>query len=168
MRASGAISGDHMRKTTNEHNENIDFFRLISCILIALLHFESAMYPEKNFFSGGYLAVDFFFIVSGFYLYKNYSVRQEMPIVYMHNRVKKLYPMYFVGCILAIFYSLLEMLKAHKTIADILLFFIKEIPEILCLQMFGITNQWVNFPLWYVSALLLSSIILYSIIYVDK
>lgn len=150
-----------------ERSQNgcINMFRIIFTMLIAFLHFESAMYnvDTRRVYEGGYLAVDFFFVLSGFFLAHSFNIKQEQACEYILYRIKKLYPLYFIGCILTIVYSVGGLLKVGNT-NGMLRFLISEIPELLCVQMTGITHQWVNFPLWYVSALLIVSAPLYKIL----
>ena len=56
----------------SKHNGIISLWKFIFAIVIVLFHSNSYFSPEKRLFmSGGYIGVEFFFIVSGFYLAKN-------------------------------------------------------------------------------------------------
>ena len=72
----------------------LDFFRFVFALLVALLHFQGAVYFAKS-----YLAVDFFFILSGFVLTHAYLAKAQRPnflLLFFIDRVARLYPLYLL------------------------------------------------------------------------
>ena len=53
-------------------NGTISLWKFIFAVIIVLFH-ASAFYPNWNnyFVKGGYIAVEFFYVISGYYLAKN-------------------------------------------------------------------------------------------------
>lgn len=60
-----------MNTTHKQRNTYIDFLRVLFCIFICLYHW------NKGHFGGGYLGVDFFFILSGFYMMQGFENNRE-------------------------------------------------------------------------------------------
>ena len=78
-----------------EKNINIELWRFIFTILICLLHFGTKI-NNTVYFRGGYIAVEFFFILSGYLLMvkvnNNYSDNQ---LDFTLQKIKRLYPHIF-------------------------------------------------------------------------
>lgn len=69
----------------------LEFLRGIAAILIAILHF------TKTHTFGGYLAVDFFLVLSGFVLTHNYMYKKEtIYFNFIANRISRLYPLHIL------------------------------------------------------------------------
>lgn len=63
---------------TKQHFEILDGLRGIAALAIVLFHFMEMVYvPSKNFIAHGFLAVDFFFCLSGFVIAYAYDDRVE-------------------------------------------------------------------------------------------
>jgi peptidoglycan/LPS O-acetylase OafA/YrhL len=81
----------------------LDGLRGVAAVLVALFHFRSEFITYDDFPVGdGYLAVDLFFVLSGFVLAHAYTARfqQGMSIIqFMKIRLIRLYPLYFLGLI---------------------------------------------------------------------
>jgi peptidoglycan/LPS O-acetylase OafA/YrhL len=79
----------------------LDGLRGIAAILVALFHFRSSYMSYNGYPAGdGYLAVDLFFMLSGFVLSHAYAARFERgtsALEFMKIRLIRLYPLYFVG-----------------------------------------------------------------------
>lgn len=70
----------------------LDFFRFVFALFVALLHFRGVFFLER-----AYLAVDFFFVLSGFVLTHAYLPRADRPDFlkrFFIDRVARLYPLY--------------------------------------------------------------------------
>lgn len=145
-----------------------DLWKLLFAFLIASLH--SGYLPtntENAYFQGGSIGVEFFFLVSGFFLAKSslhcneYSSLPDETWHYVVRKFKGLYPyMLFGFCISLIaktlFYrqDLIQFIKncANGTI------------ELLFLKSAGIGDTFFNTPTWYLSALFLSIMIAYPLL----
>lgn len=99
----------------NKHEKNLDIelMRFIMTLCVAVLHF-SEDYGFVGIFNGGYLGVDFFFVIGGFYL-ANHYVREKdnssfLPMKkatnFVKHRVKKIYYPYIFSLIIMIIFLL--------------------------------------------------------------
>lgn len=89
--------------------QGVELYRFIMTITICLHHFR--LYAELTLpFGGGYLAVDFFFILSGYFLYEH-GVKKDAncalkatseTVLYAMGRYKRLFPKYVAALILSI------------------------------------------------------------------
>ena len=136
----------------NKHNNNsISFWRIIFTLLIIMLH--------CGYTQGGYIGVEFFFLVSGFLLAKSYYGNDQTSILqYVKKRFLRLYPMYLIAII--IFIALLSSLEFYSQDFSGRLLFLRIIDNlvtnwksVLMLQLFGSGAITINAPAWYVVAL---------------
>ncbi|MXO72907.1 acyltransferase family protein [Alteraurantiacibacter buctensis] len=97
MSANSGSSG-HGRYVT------LDGMRAVAAIAVALLHFNADLMPQ------GSLAVDFFFVLSGFVLMKAYARRfaDGMGVAaFMQARFRRLYPLFLSGSLIGAAWALL-------------------------------------------------------------
>ncbi len=109
---------------------NVDFFRFVLALEIILFHFgllfkNSAPFFAKihNHFCHGFICVEFFFIISGFFLFKNIN-RDEDTITFIKKKLIRLLPVkYFtIGvCGIASLFSKGIFLSFNKIIISLLL-----------------------------------------------
>ncbi|EIZ80615.1 acetyltransferase [Novosphingobium sp. Rr 2-17] len=74
----------------------LDGMRGVAALAVALFHYNISQAPH------GYLAVDFFFALSGFVLCRTYLPRWQAGLgtwTFMKQRVIRLYPLFFVGIV---------------------------------------------------------------------
>nr|WP_321409931.1 acyltransferase [uncultured Carboxylicivirga sp.] len=91
---------------TKQHFEILDGLRGIAAIAVVIFHFMEFIYPDyhDNFIAHGYLAVDFFFCLSGFviaYAYDN-RVQKIGALSFLKLRLIRLHPMVALGAILGL------------------------------------------------------------------
>lgn len=148
-------------------NANIELWRFIFTIIVCLLHFNGAYFSGKSYFGGGYIAVEFFFILSGFLLIhsfenKNYKAGIRVSAFkYTVNRIKSLYPHYIFSFIVMFIYI---MIDKKETIVGVLKEIFKCFWEISMLQMSGIKCKIYNFPTWYISVLIIIGYLIYYLL----
>lgn len=150
------------------HNCRLDIYKLVMTVICAMMHFEGHFFPKDRLvFAGGYLVVDFFFVLDGFLLYQSYkSGKYSDSIDFTWKRFKRFFP-YAVTLVLAF----VVMAFCHDVIAGeyglresikwIVITGMNEIAELLFLQMF-IPTAWINFVTWYISVLLIVGFVLYE------
>jgi peptidoglycan/LPS O-acetylase OafA/YrhL len=97
-------------------NNNFDLLRLVLAFSVCLAHLGEvtniqAFYPLRLFFNSG-LAVDCFFVVSGFLIFRSYH-RSSGLFSYFNKRVRRIYPAYVTVVLLAAF--LLPLLASPTT-----------------------------------------------------
>lgn len=151
-------------------NRSIDFYRYLMMIPICILHINyyaaysgfTSPYP----FSSGYLSVDFFFILSGFFVMKHFQEKSDLSekkdpevgaLKYFVNRYKNLFPHHAYSFLMSAFFFV-AIWKAY-TFKKLL---VGGFWEFLLVQTTGLGNTFpVNGVDWYLSALLIASFITY-------
>lgn len=134
----------------SNRNTWIDMMRVVFCLYIIFMHGEIYLrdITVNRLFEGGYLGVDFFFMVTGFYLFQytndSFSV--------LKKKVKKLYPQY-VASILLLF--LIFVLKEELTIEKTR----RLVWNLIMLQM--PLGADINGVAWFVAALIPCSFVVY-------
>lgn len=92
--------------TTKQHFEILDGLRGIAAISVVVFHFMEIVYSDysKNFIGHGFLAVDFFFCLSGFVIGYAYDDRIEKMGVkeFFKSRFIRLHPLVFAGSVLGL------------------------------------------------------------------
>jgi peptidoglycan/LPS O-acetylase OafA/YrhL len=81
----------------------LDYLRGVAALAIVLLHFRYGL--GVKLLPYGYLAVDFFFVLSGFVLAHAYEERLlagMTPADFMRARLIRLYPLYAIGTVIII------------------------------------------------------------------
>lgn len=145
-----------MRKTKKH---SIEALRFIFMLVIAVWHF-----GRINPFTHGYIAVDFYFILSGYLLYNSYNRHKYDALQYTLAKLKRFYPEYFIIFVVAFFMKLNILLRDSDT-ASVLM---NSMSEGLLLHGVGIFDGSINPASWYVSVLLVGGGILYSTLYCNK
>ena len=136
----------------------IDFLRIIFCGFVCLFHWNSSVH-----FGGGYLGVDFFFILSGFLLMQSYESKKNVLAEnniyrncrkYLWDRICRLYP-HFVGALLANLIVKVFVLSINK-LHDFLLVAFWEVTLLHNIGLSSTAVLW-NAVDWYLCALLVGS-----------
>lgn len=133
----------------------LDFMRWILALMVASMHLQGYGAPHK-----AYLAVDFFFILSGFVLTGSKYRSTEKPGFvgkFVTDRIARLYPLHFTTLLLLVFINLLfwtttngQFLENGWSYKDGRIYTF--ILNILLLQNIGLTQHtsW-NAPSWSIS-----------------
>lgn len=91
---------------TKNHYEVLDGLRGVAAIGVVIFHFSEWLFPDasKNFIGHGFLAVDFFFCLSGFVISYAYDDRmQQMSLIqFFKLRLIRLHPLVVIGSVLGI------------------------------------------------------------------
>lgn len=101
-----ATKADPLLLQTKQHFEILDGLRGIAAVAVVIFHFMEIAVPDynKNFIAHGYLAVDFFFCLSGFVIAYAYDNRiGKMGIVqFFKLRLIRLHPLVVIGSVLGL------------------------------------------------------------------
>lgn len=92
----------------------LDGMRGVAALIVAIGHGQAWFNPIPG--SHSWLAVDFFFVISGFVLAKVYEPRFRSglaPMSFMAQRYIRLYPLYFLGIGLGIISGIIALLSGH-------------------------------------------------------
>jgi peptidoglycan/LPS O-acetylase OafA/YrhL len=91
---------------TKQHFEILDGLRGIAALTVVVFHFMEWVYSDysKNFVGHGFLAVDFFFCLSGFVIAYAYDNRiDKMGLMgFFKSRITRLHPLVIFGSVLGI------------------------------------------------------------------
>ena len=102
---------------TRQHFEVLDGMRGIAALAVVIFHFMEWVYtdPSQNFIGHGFLAVDFFFCLSGFvigYAYDN-RIRQIGIPAFFKLRLIRLHPLVIFGSVLGLLAFLFDPFVAQ-------------------------------------------------------
>ena len=170
----------------NSKISTIELWRFILVLAIALSHLNTFIWQGKGeslFFTGGRVLA-FFMFLSGYFLmahYKKQKNKDASPAKqswqYTGKRFKALYPILFIGVLLA--FIVRNAINGTR-ITQIFGIFMDSIWEFLGISQIGAvgllelksmtfdislgTSQLWNGPLWYISALIIAGLILYYVV----
>ncbi len=102
---------------TKQHFEILDGLRGIAALAVVTFHFMEWAYSDysKNFIGHGFLAVDFFFCLSGFvigYAYDNRIVKMGV-LEFFKSRIIRLHPLVISGSVLGLLAFLFDPFGGH-------------------------------------------------------
>lgn len=139
---------------------SIDVLKLVFAYIIAFFHFGTTIAP------GPTVAVQVFFIISGFFLGKKFYARSVADggksysaWDYTLDHVTSIYPHYLFSLAAFFLYTLarslvhLAMSPSWDKVSAIALDFYNQIPDLLLLQSAYRFHESLNYPLWQLSAL---------------
>lgn len=143
---------------TKQHYEILDGLRGVAAISVVIFHFLEFVYldegPIKNPFAHSFLAVDFFFCLSGFVIAYAYDDRIGKIGVFdfFKSRLIRLHPLVIIGSILGLIgYFLVPYGDiANRSVSELLLLFICSlllIPLPIMKDRYG-NNFGLNAPAW--------------------
>ena len=141
----------------------VELFRFIMSIIVCLHHFR--LYSDALPYGGGYLAVDFFFILSGYFLYmhgkRNEKNNERKPlkqtVQYAWGRYKRLYTQYIVVFFIyiVVYLGVWGISWGRKYTSSFVL-------KMLMLDAIYVREQSSIMPQgWYCSSLLVASAVIY-------
>jgi peptidoglycan/LPS O-acetylase OafA/YrhL len=106
---------------TKEHFLALDGLRGVAALVVLIMHRGRWFYAPGGFLGHGYLAVDFFFLLSGFVIAFAYDgrIRAGMsPWTFMRLRLIRLYPLIFLGMLLGAAWPLIRILMGARGAPD--------------------------------------------------
>lgn len=113
------VKGSTDLLATKQHFEVLDGLRGIAALAVVIFHFMEWVFTDfsKNFIAHGFLAVDFFFCLSGFVIGYAYDDRvQNMGIgAFFKLRLIRLHPLVVLGSVLGLLAFLLDPFASHIT-----------------------------------------------------
>lgn len=102
-----SLNSDHLSpQKTKQHFEVLDGLRGVAAIAVVVFHYMEFAYldPSTNFIGHGFLAVDFFFCLSGFVIAYAYDHRMaQLGVVeFFKSRTIRLHPLVFLSAVLGL------------------------------------------------------------------
>lgn len=147
----------------NSRNNIIEFWRFAFICAICIMHFSNSYFGSSPYFEDAYVATEFFFIVSGYFLVQSYYKRKENKIgawKYTVHKVYKLYP-YYICSFIAVF--ILIMLGENVGFTEWIRNLGGSVWEMVFLQISGLKCfRLFNYPTWYISAMLIAGYFMYA------
>lgn len=155
-----------------EHRRSysLDCLKLVLAYVIAFFHCGLEVSP------GPTVTVQVFFMISGFFLGKNFHAHSRNGDTdyrawnYTLDHIRGIYPHYFFSGAVFFLYLLARDLvtlvfsPSWEMVRTILRSFYNQIPDILLLQSSHFFHDSINYPLWQLSALLIAGYFLYGML----
>lgn len=154
-----------VQQTNNSRNTEIDFFRILMAFVIVIHHshglrpVDATRYP----FVGGYLAVEFFFILSGYFATKRAMMYSEADyksaISWTWRKFQRIFT--YVIPAVAIHYlanAFVSRTGLFGTVKSLLY----SVFEMMLMPATGLYESFLVWPLWYLSAMLILLPLFYS------
>lgn len=144
-------------------NRAIEFYRFIAIICIAVFHFNIQYTGEFLLPKGGYLGVEFFFILSGFFLMKTFKSenRPKTAQEFWLRRIKRLYPGFILMMVLFLLFDIL--IRGYITSpAGLVTRIENEMWDLLLLHDIGIPNVFsYEGSIWFLCSLSINLYVIY-------
>lgn len=146
-------------------NNTVELLRFIYAIIIVVFHFGQKNYIN-GFGSNGYLGVEFFFLVSGWFMAGNALKHDALELgqATFSYTVKKIATFAIPYYICWFGSYLISNLIAHSSLKEFAFNFLRSIPEALLLRSTGMQMICYISQAWYISAMLLTVVLCYPLI----
>lgn len=156
-----------------QRNGKIDLLRFLFSLTVIFYHLNVDLSARKlrigdfTFFSEGRIAVEFFFLVTGYLtaakIYKMRNSANKVPSLgestwdFMRKKIATILPYHFIAI------ALIIILYCSMNQQNVFRYMIKSLPSIFLLQMSGLPGSNVIGNEWYLSSMLIALLILYPI-----
>lgn len=147
-----------------QRNGEIEVIRFVLAVLIVFYHmgFFLGWSGAQAVVPRGYLAVELFYLLTGYFLCRSWKRRPTHLVPFLVKRVKSFYPELAVSLFLSVGYCLLMAVPPNGHLSLLKHTFVE---EVLLLKMTGIVPHihigTANGPIWYLSSMLLATVVLY-------
>lgn len=144
-------------------NASIDAMRFIFILFLCPVHC-----PAVSPFPNGYIAVEFFFVLAGFFIYQSYKKHSDRGTIdFTLKKLKRfLWPL-VISLVLLVLLDRKGYIYPHELSPDGILsqYFIR-IPEFMFCQGLQLIDvgHYINVTLWFISILLVGGAILFSLL----
>lgn len=155
---------------SSRYNGGLDFWKLIFTFVIVIYH-AGEIGEWDNFFPVGATAVEFFFILSGYFMAVSAVKKPPLEVGtlgretagFIWHKIKSILPYYLFGYAISLLTYGCFILRGEsaETIVDRLS---KAIPNFLLLSTSGLEETTVLGMTWYISAMLLAMCFLYPLL----
>lgn len=144
-------------------NTAVEALRFLFMLMICIHHSQYV-----NAMHHGYLAVEFYFVLSGVFLYRTF-LRENRPGVldYTMNRVVRFFPEYAIAFMAYVVIGYQSYVTAYNN-HDITDTILKTMNSLFMLNGSGIFKGGFNTALWFVVVLVIGGGLLYSLLSYDK
>ncbi len=162
MRRSMRRNGNVKTAESTVRNGRIDLYKFLFAVVVAVYHFSCSYDGDDLPFTKGYMAVEFFFIVSGFFFAKSLDrVKEEEwlsgTLKYSKRKYMSIFPYHLFSLIFVFAYTFYEM---QSNLKEAMLYFVEMLPNVFLFQIMGFGNLGKANHEWYLSAMLVVMFIL--------
>lgn len=139
-----------------QRNYSIDLLKFYFALLVAVCH---TPYPSTlPYIDGGYIVL-LFFILSGYFLVCSFdSGKYREPWAFTLSRVKRIWPYYAFA-----FAAMYLYMHRNDGLRALVMEFFRSLPELMMLHNTGIFDGGINYPLWQLCSLIVSSHVLFGL-----
>lgn len=168
VKAAQKTGGKNPKQYRQTRNGKVDFYKFIFSLVVMYYHFSFAGdYPEE-IFKRGYIAVEFFFLVTGFlyagslakYNNVNNTVIKD-SLDFSFKKYKSVFSYHIFACVITFIYTAFLYQWDFNLFVTYL---VNDLPNILLIQMFGFDKMEFVRHEWYISAMLIVMFVLTPII----
>lgn len=157
-----------------KRNGFVDFLKFVFAIIILFHHSVELFRGSNTYFISGYIAVEFYFMVSGYLLAKksecsltsdncSKSIYDENIKAFI-RKVKSFFPYILVAALFSIVISSVGRFDPVKILTDV-----RDISiELFGLQMLGFIGNIATGVTWYISVLLIASFLLFPLLHTKR
>lgn len=144
-------------------NGALDILKFLFAVEVVFYHGDFG----ENHFRSGYLATDFFFIVTGI-LFARTAMRYQVPDAeigkdtasFMKRKILNLMPNYYVAWVICF---VIRQIHDQCGLRQSMVNFAKSYGELLLVSSTGMKDYMVNGPMWYISSMLFALLLLYPL-----
>ncbi len=140
---------------------SITFWKILFTFAIVIFHYAKNYKDFEETYSinmGWRIAVEFFFIVSGFLLAHKCRKSEMNALRYTLHRYIRLFPEYFISLLIM---TVIRIYNDRYTLKMTLIYLLNMTDDILMLNAAAISYVNINGALWYLSAMLISGYFIY-------
>lgn len=144
-------------------NVTAEFLRFCFTCIICVVHC-NAVAP---FVKHGYIAVEFFFVLSGYLLYHSFTRHRDIGVLdFTLRKVKRFFVPFVLSMLLLMVLDRKQyLMPAEWTPDGILTTYFSHLHEFFFLRGVGLTRLLpINGPMWYLSVLLIGGALLYALL----
>lgn len=139
---------------------SVELLRFLFICIICLWHYQGA----DGFFGRGYLAVEFFFVLSGMLLYRSFTSHTDVGTFdFTWRKFKRFWPEYFV---VMCFLYICQVFTGRITLGINTVN--QFVSEMFMLQGVGLWQGGRNYALWYISVLLIGGAFVYGLLRINR
>ena len=159
----------------SQKNGGIELLRFLFCLIVLLFHEQKYLLGEASlkhgvrlaFFPHGSIGVEFFFVLSGALMASSISRKQaDTPtpqeyLGFLSRKYRSIFPQHLVAFVIAV--GVWAVYSSFHSAAQWIQYLVDSIPNLLLIQMSGISLANPNHVEWYISCMLIAMAILYPI-----
>lgn len=156
---------------SKRRNAEIDFYRILLAFVIVIVHTNGLQPPDtaKYPFVGGYLAVEFFFMLSGYFatekVVNSLDAQYKNVPVWMWRKFKNIFAFVIPAVIV---HYLVKACIAKMSLFGTAKSLLYGVFEMLLLPVTGLSETFLVLPLWYLSAMLILLPLFYAALLKEK